>query len=141
MNKFRYLIVVAWVAATVLAWNDARRVFDNFGNLLAWVVPILTTNALVFLIMSWRLRDDGRAFVFSSLTVAGMAITAGIALYPNLVPAVDAIRSVTIDNAHSSDTALTIMLMVALIGMPIVIGYTLFVYRIFKGKTRPSDTY
>jgi cytochrome d ubiquinol oxidase subunit II len=133
------LVVVSWVAATVLAWNDARRVFDNFGNLLAWVVPILTTNALVFLVMSWRLRDDGRAFVFSSLTVAGMAITAGIALYPNLVPAVDAIRSVTIDNAHSSDTALTILLMVALIGMPIVIGYTSFIYWKFKGKVRLDE--
>ena len=133
------VVVGAWIAATGLAWNDARRVFDNFGNLLAWVVPILTTNALVFLIMSWRLRDDGRAFVFSSLTVVGMAITAGIALYPNLLPGIDSVRSVTIDNAHSSDTALTLMLMVALIGMPIVIGYTSFIYWKFKGKVRLDD--
>jgi len=26
------------------------------------------------------------------------------------------------------------MLVIALIGMPIVIGYTIFVYRVFKGK-------
>jgi cytochrome d ubiquinol oxidase subunit II len=133
------LIVLAWIAATALAWNDARRVFDNFGNLLAWIIPILTTNALVFLIMSWRLRQDGRAFLFSSLTVAGMAGTVGIALYPNLVPAVNTVRSVTIDNAHSSDTALTIMLMVALIGMPIVIGYTSFIYWKFKGKVQLDE--
>jgi cytochrome d ubiquinol oxidase subunit II len=65
-----------------------------------------------------------------------MAATAGLALYPNLVPAVDVSRSVTIDNAHSSDTALTLLLMVGLIGMPIVIGYTAFIYWKFKGKVR-----
>jgi cytochrome d ubiquinol oxidase subunit II len=133
------LIVLAWIAATALAWNDARRVFDNFGNLLSWIAPILTTSAVVFLIMSWRLGQDGRAFLFSSLTVIGMAITVGIGLYPNLLPAVDAARSVTIDNAHSSDTALTMMLMVALIGMPIVIGYTSFIYWKFKGKVRLDE--
>jgi len=133
------LIVLAWIVATALAWNDARRVFDNFGNLLSWMVPILTTTALVFLVMSWRLGQDGRAFLFSSLTVAGMAGTVGIALYPNLVPAVNTVRSVTIDNAHSSDTALTIMLMVALIGMPIVIGYTSFIYWKFKGKVQLDE--
>ncbi len=133
------LIVVAWIAATGFAWNDARRVFDNFSNPLAWVVPILTTNALVFLLMSWRLGQDGRAFVFSSLTVAGMAVTAGTSLYPNLVPGLGAVRSVTIDNAHSSDTALTILLMVALIGMPIVVGYTSFIYWKFKGKVHLNE--
>ena len=133
------LIVLAWVVATALAWNDARRVFDNFGNLLSWIAPILTTSALVFLVMSWRLGQDGRAFLFSSLTVIGMAVTVGIALYPNLLPAVDAVRSVTIDNAHSSDTALVLMLMVALIGMPIVIGYTSFIYWKFKGKVQLDE--
>jgi cytochrome d ubiquinol oxidase subunit II len=133
------LIVLAWIGATGLALGDAKRVFDNFGNVLTWVVPFLTANALLLLVLAWRARQDGRAFLFSSLAVVGMAVTAGIALYPDLVPAVDAVRSVTIDNAHSSDTALTIMLMVALIGMPIVIGYTSFIYWKFKGKVRLDE--
>jgi len=133
------LIVLAWAGATGLALGDAKRVFDNFGNVLTWVVPFLTVNALLLLVLARRARQDGRAFIFSSLAVVGMAATAGIALYPNLVPAVDTVRSITIDNAHSSDTALTIMLMVALIGMPIVIGYTSFIYWKFKGKVRLDE--
>ena len=133
------LIVLAWVGATGLALGDAKRVFDNFGNVLTWVVPFLEINALALVVLAWRARQDGRAFLFSSIAVVGMAATAGIALYPNLVPAVDVARSVTIDNAHSSDTALTIMLMVALIGMPIVIGYTSFIYWKFKGKVRLDE--
>jgi cytochrome d ubiquinol oxidase subunit II len=133
------LVVLAWIGATGLAVGDAKRVFDNFGNVLTWVVPFLTANALLLLVLAWRARQDGRAFIFSSLAIVGMAATAGIALYPDLVPAVDVVRSVTIDNAHSSDTALTIMLMVALIGMPIVIGYTSFIYWKFKGKVRLDE--
>jgi cytochrome d ubiquinol oxidase subunit II len=133
------LVVLAWIGATGLAVGDAKRVFDNFGNVLTWVVPFLTANALLLLVLAWRARQDGRAFIFSSLAIVGMAATAGIALYPDLVPAVDVVRSVTIDNAHSSDTALTIMLMVALIGMPIVIGYTSFIYWKFKGKVKLDE--
>jgi cytochrome d ubiquinol oxidase subunit II len=71
--------------------------------------------------------------------VIGFALTAGIALYPNLVPAVDKVRSLTVDNAHSSDTTLVVMLVIALIGMPIVLAYTGFVYWKFKGKVRLDE--
>ncbi|HEX7497064.1 MAG TPA: cytochrome d ubiquinol oxidase subunit II [Candidatus Limnocylindrales bacterium] len=133
------LVVAAWIAATALAWADARRVFDNFGNLLAWVGPFLTANVLIYLIVAMRSRRDSRTFFLSSLSVVTFAITAGIALYPNLVPAVDKVRSLTVDNAHSSDTTLIVMLVVAIIGMPIVLAYTSFVYWKFKGKVRLDE--
>jgi len=49
---------------------------------------------------------------------------------------VNAARSLTVDNAHSSDLALAVMLVVAVIGMPIVLAYTSFIYWKFKGKVR-----
>ncbi len=133
------LVVAAWIGATALAWNDARRVFDNFGDALAWVGPLLTANVLLYLLLAMRAGQDGRAFLFSSLAVAGLAATAGTALYPNLVPAVDAARSLTVDNAHSSDMALAVMLIVAVIGIPIVLAYTSFIYWKFKGKVRLDE--
>jgi cytochrome d ubiquinol oxidase subunit II len=134
-----FLIAAAWIAATALAWTDARRVFDNFGNPLAWVGPLLTANVLVLMLVAFRARQDLRAFLFSSLAIVGLAATAGVALYPNLVPAVNVARSLTVDNAHSSDTSLTVMLVVALIGMPIVLAYTSFIYWKFKGKVRLDE--
>jgi len=56
-------------------------------------------------------------------------------LYPNLVIASnDASLSLTIFNASSSFRTLGVMLVIALIGMPVVIGYTVFIHRIFRGK-------
>ena len=133
------VVMGAWIGSTLIARTDAPRVFGNFGNPLAWVGPFVTANLIVFLLLAVRFNQEGRAFLFSSLVVAGLAATAGTALYPNMVPAVDAARSLTVDGAHSSDTALTMMLIVATIGMPIVLGYTGFIYWKFKGKVRVNE--
>ena len=130
-------MVVAWIGVTALAWADNSRVFDNFKvNLAAWVGPVLAANAVFFGLRATLLRQAFRAFLCSSLTIALMAVTAATALYPNLVPAVDRAQSLTVNNAHSSDLALQVMLVVALVGMPIVLAYTAFIYWKFKGKVR-----
>jgi cytochrome d ubiquinol oxidase subunit II len=132
-------VAMVWIGAALVARSDARRVFDNFASPLAWVGPLLTANVLFYVFLAFRFNHNGRAFLFTSLVVAGLAATAGAALYPNLVPAVEAARSLTVDNAHSSDTSLTIMLIVALIGMPIVVAYSSFIYWKFKGKVRIDE--
>ena len=55
--------------------------------------------------------------------------------YPDLVPALDTPeRSLTVTNASSSHLTLTVMLIIALIGVPIVLAYTAYVYRTFRGR-------
>ena len=131
------VMVAAWAGVTALAWADGSRVFDNFKvNLAAWVGPVLAANAVFFGLRATLLRQAFRSFVCSSLAIALMAVTAATALYPNLVPAVDRAQSLTVYNAHSSDLALQVMLVVALVGMPIVLAYTAFIYWKFKGKVR-----
>ncbi|MBI4704961.1 MAG: cytochrome d ubiquinol oxidase subunit II [Deltaproteobacteria bacterium] len=79
-----------------------------------------------------RRRADGRAFVASCLAIAAQVGAVGATLYPDLVPARgDPASSLTIFNASSSATTLTVMFVVALLGMPLVVGYTVFVYRVF----------
>ena len=59
----------------------------------------------------------------------------GASLFPNLVPALGSPEwSLTAANASSSPLTLTVMLIMALVGMPLVVGYTAFVYKTFKGK-------
>ena len=66
------------------------------------------------------------------LTVA----SAAVALFPRLVPAAnDDALSLTAANASSGELTLGIMFLFVLLGMPIVGGYTIWVYRTFRGKT------
>jgi cytochrome d ubiquinol oxidase subunit II len=133
------LVVAASIGATGIALADAKRVFDNFGTPLAWAGPVLAGHALGYLARSIWKRWDVRGFLCSGLAIIGMAITAGTALYPNLVPAVDSMRSLTVDNSSSSSTTLSAMLVIALIGMPIVLAYTAFIYWQFKGKVKLDE--
>jgi cytochrome bd ubiquinol oxidase subunit II len=47
--------------------------------------------------------------------------------------------SVTIFNAASSPKTLSIMLIIALVGMPLVLAYTALVYWTFHGKVRLDE--
>ena len=60
---------------------------------------------------------------------------AAVSLFPMLVPStIDLGLSMDIYNSSSTERTLWTMFIIALIGMPLVIGYTIFIYRIFKGK-------
>ncbi len=61
-------------------------------------------------------------------------------MVPALVPALGApTQSLTVLNASSSPLALRSMLMIALVGMPLVLAYTVFIYRVFHGPVRLDE--
>lgn len=107
---------------------------------LAWVFAVLAAVCWVFLRKAIRAEKDGRAFFFSAAGFLSLWGIIGAIHYPNLVKASngDAL-SITLTNASSSQLTLTVMLIIALIGMPFVIGYTIYSYKVFKGKVRPED--
>ncbi|MEN7973373.1 MAG: cytochrome d ubiquinol oxidase subunit II [Verrucomicrobiota bacterium] len=77
------------------------------------------------------------AFLASSFTIAFVMLAAAFALFPYMVPCTNNPEwGLTIYNSSSSQLTLTSMLVIALIGMPIVLGYTVFIHRIFKGKVK-----
>ena len=63
------------------------------------------------------------------------------ALFPFLVPASnDPAHGLTIVNAASSQKTLRIMMLIALMGMPCVLGYSGVIYWTFRGKVRMDET-
>ncbi|MFI4970241.1 MAG: cytochrome d ubiquinol oxidase subunit II [Lysobacterales bacterium] len=75
------------------------------------------------------------AFVSSAIAVAGTIGSAGLALFPFLLPSsLDPRSSLTIWDASSSKGTLGLMLLVTAVLMPIVIGYTSWVYSVLRGR-------
>jgi cytochrome d ubiquinol oxidase subunit II len=69
--------------------------------------------------------------------IAGLLFSAAIGLYPNLlVSSIDMAYNLTIFNAASQPNTLTVMLVMALIGVPFVLLYTAGVYYVFRGKVQ-----
>jgi cytochrome d ubiquinol oxidase subunit II len=105
-----------------------------------FIVPILTMLAIANIPRSVYHNQPGRAFASSCLAVLGLWMLVGIGMYPDLVIADPESRSLTIHNAASSESTLRTMLIIALIGMPLVLGYTVAIYWIFRGKVRLDHT-
>jgi cytochrome d ubiquinol oxidase subunit II len=77
------------------------------------------------------------AFLLSSAMIAGLLFSAAIGLFPNLlISTLDPAYSQTIFNAASEPNTLTVMLVIAVIGMPFVVLYTAGVYYIFRGRVQ-----
>jgi len=136
---------VLWVVGGAVAFFEAGAGSDHlaFGRigLLAWLAPVAFVAAtVVFRALIGRPGRELAAFVASAVSIAALVGQVGAVIHPNLVPALGApVRSLTIANAASSDLTLTVMTVIALVGMPVVLLYTAYVYRTFRGKTRHEE--
>jgi cytochrome d ubiquinol oxidase subunit II len=126
------------VLVTLYSFFAAGFLFASIlSNPLFWILFILVLIAIIYIPVALKSEKFGRAFFSSSLTIACMIGLMAISLFPRLVPSLtDLNNSLTIYNASSTDRTLFTMLIIALIGMPFVIGYTIFIYRAFKGKVQ-----
>lgn len=85
---------------------------------------------------------DGAAFISSCVNIICLMGLYAVGTYPNVIRASNApeLLSLTIFNAASSQTTLEILLLMALIGLPLVVAYTIAVYWIFRGKVKLDAT-
>ncbi|ACV09303.1 cytochrome d ubiquinol oxidase subunit II [Jonesia denitrificans] len=130
---------------------DANRLASRFlaGAILAggvWVVWtqlgygagwtwIATGGAAAGLVLAWlfnKVGHEGRAFAASAAAILAAVVLIFGSLYPNVMPDINGINNLTIENASSTDYTLTIMTWVAVLLTPIVLlyqGWTFWVFR------------
>ena len=100
-----------------------------------YLVPVL---ALAGAATTWALLGASRpglAFLSSSCTLAGTILTAGVALFPFLMPSsTHPDQGLTVWNASSSERTLGIMLIVVVLLLPPVLAYTAWVFTVLRGR-------
>jgi cytochrome d ubiquinol oxidase subunit II len=133
-----YIYLVFFILASIVTALSQPQLLSNFTAIpVLWVFPLLVLAMIVVLATSNRKEKARQAFVASSLSIVGLCGTAAASIFPTLVPALGMPEwSLTVANASSSQLTLTTMLILALIGMPIVIGYTIWIHRMFGGKVK-----
>jgi len=105
-----------------------------------WLVPALGLLAAVAAALLLRARRDGLAFVASGLVCATTILTAGLSLFPFLLPSsTHPGHSLTVWDASSSQLTLFIMLIAALLFVPIVLAYTAWVFRVLRGRVNLAE--
>lgn len=113
---------------------------DNYEHYpVLWIIPALAFIAGGLTIVLSKIERPGLAFITSSLTLTSIILTAGVSMFPFLMPSSSALNSsLTVWDASSSLTTLKLMLLATLIFLPIVLAYTTWVFRILRGKVTPE---
>lgn len=131
-----FAFAAVYAACTAYVVSAVPRATANFSlHPWFWIVPALNVLAIANIPRALRGGSPRYAFFSSAATILALAFLFAVAMFPNLVVSTtNAAWSVTLFNACSSEKTLGIMLVIALIGMPFVIGYTAVVYWVFRGK-------
>lgn len=111
------------------AWLTNYRTFP-------WSItaPILAIGALAITPALLATRRAGAAFVASGAGVAAIIATAGLSIFPFMLPSsLDPRASLTVWDASSSHLTLKIMLFVTIVFLPLIFIYTAWVYRVLRG--------
>ncbi|OEF97621.1 cytochrome d ubiquinol oxidase subunit II [Desulfuribacillus alkaliarsenatis] len=141
-SKFCWSLLGAWIIGTVATYFLAPHMFTNLNNFpVLFAIPLATLLLLAAIPVLLKKEAYGKVFIASSLIIATKIITVAVGLFPNMVIATDPARNLTIYNASSTDLTLTVMLIIALIGVPIVLAYTTYVYYVFRGKATVERHY
>jgi cytochrome d ubiquinol oxidase subunit II len=113
----------------------------NFNNMpILWLIPALGVVLPLLTVLMSRLEKGAMAFVFSSLTLACVILTAGVAMFPFVMPSSTMLNaSLTMWDATSSQLTLNVMTFVAAVFVPIILIYTTWCYWKMFGRITKED--
>ena len=142
MKRGLILFMVFFGITTMYTLLYIPHLSDDFkANPILFVAPLITFLSIANVPRLANKKRYKRAFIFSSITIASMLVLVAIELYPTLLfSTVDPQYNIDIYNAASSEGSMENMLIIVTIGTPLVLGYTYFVYRTFRGKVQLDET-
>jgi cytochrome bd-type quinol oxidase subunit 2 len=125
-------VAALWIAVSEYGVTDTYT--DDIWPI---VFPLVALAAFVVMVIMVRRGRDAAAFFSSSAMLAFLLATVPAGLYPNMLKSsTDPTFSMTVTNASAASNTLTVMLIMAIIGIPFVLLYTAGVQYIFRGKVK-----
>lgn len=115
---------------------EAGAWFNNYKEMpILWVFPLLAVGSALLNVAASKANRNGFAFLFSSLTMAGIIFTAGTAMFPFVMPSISHPEmSLLMWDSTSSKLTLTLMLFLAVIFVVLILAYTVWSYSKMFGR-------
>lgn len=102
--------------------------------------PILGFAGALLALVGFIIRRPAFTFITSAVAIFGIITTAGLSLFPFLLPSsIDPSHGLTIWDASSSKLTLWVMLLSTAFFLPIILIYTAFIYRVMRGKVTTAS--
>ncbi|MBC34437.1 MAG: cytochrome d ubiquinol oxidase subunit II [Bacteroidetes bacterium] len=134
--------VVFFILVSIYSLAYIPHLSDDFrSNIWLYAVPVIAILSIANIPRLATKRRFKMAFVFSALTFSVLLVLVAIELYPALLLSTsDPANTLTVYNAVASDKSLGIMLLFVAIGVPLVLSYTIIIYKTFWGKVKMDET-
>ncbi|CAN5609678.1 cytochrome d ubiquinol oxidase subunit II [soil metagenome] len=157
-KKLYYLFVVFFVIVTAVTLWKRTGMLANFSfgkipsdsfkhdiinqnefaiSVFAWFIVLLNILAIANIPRTLQKGKELQCLISSGCSIGAMIFLFAAGLFPDMMPStIDPQFSLNIYNASSSLMTLKNMLIIALIGLPFVLSYTISIYWVFRGKTK-----
>ncbi len=133
--------VISYIVLTMATMLYAPHMVAHLKKYpVLFLIPVVKLLAIANIPRCISKGWDFFAFLSSSFAIVLFMFLFGFGIFPNMVysnPLPE--NSLTIYNAASSAKTLGIMFNIALIGMPVVLAYTISIYWIFRGKVKLDE--
>jgi len=138
VNNSIIFFVICYVATTMATLVYYPHMSDPFkAEPVLFLVALLNMLAIANIPREIHHKREFRAFLSSCGSIAALIALFAIGLFPNiLISNINPGYNLTIYNAASSQRTLNTMLIIAMIGIPFVLAYTVAIYWIFRGKVK-----
>ncbi len=138
VNNTIIFFVICYVSTTMATLVYYPHMTQHFKDTpFLFLLALLNMLAIANIPREIHHKKEFKAFLSSSASIAALLALFAAGIFPDIViSTINPAYSLTIYNAASSQKTLETMLIIALIGMPFVIGYTFMIYWIFRGKVK-----
>jgi cytochrome d ubiquinol oxidase subunit II len=141
-KAFRAAVVVLIFQALMIVWTPFQypQVLVHWLTppriYFIWIFPILGLAAFCGIINSLRRRRESTPFIFSSVFFFAGYLGFFASIYPYAIP-----PDITFQEAAAQHETLKFTLSGAVFILPVILGYTVYSYRVFRGKVGKEGFY
>lgn len=141
VNNTIKFFIISYLITTFTTLIYYPHMIQHFKEVPAlYVLAILNMLAIANIPREISKGRDFFAFLSSCASIAALLSLFAFGVFPNFVIASNNPEySLNIYNAASSQKTLNIMLIIAMVGVPFVLAYTISIYWIFRGKVKLNN--
>jgi len=135
--------IIAYAVTTAFIFMDGPHMTSPMlKNPWLFLVPLIALIAIFNIPFQMSRKCDGWAFISSCFSIALLLSLFSIGTYPYMIRSTldTDHNSLTIVNSASSPLTLKVLLIIVAIGVPLVIGYGFYIYKVFRGKVKLDPT-
>ena len=134
------IFLVAYILVSMMTLIENPHVVENVRN-APWAIPIVLLNVLCVANIPRAIMGQkfAQAFTSSCVNIGCLVGLFCVSTFPELVHSTSESTSLTIYNSASSQGTLWLMCIIAMIGAPLIISYTVVIYWTFRHPIKSSE--